>query len=335
MVRKVAIVLTVTAALGAGLYYLSEARRLGARFEQTARRNRQLEHELAVAIGQREEQSRVLAEQIGKLDARRRALRQESQDALRPMPEGVRLALIAINECLSEDGFAELRFLHAREIDHRSLRLAEAMERDPGSLASTLYVANKVQLELDRSRESLTLRFFDGVRVHRGEREELVEEGLPVVLRPVNGRMWEARLGYLLEVEGSYPEPAEETRQRPRMDRFTKQAWLSRLDGLLERAGTDVAYRVDRFAGLEGGVFADVLLLGYDDGKSLSVAMEAERMSVTVDEATGSVALLLHKGVLRKSGGETTIPSDGYRILLPSLTRDDAMKAMLGMVVLR
>ena len=114
-----------------------------------------------------------------------------------------------------------------------------------------------------------------------------------------------------------------------------RDAWLDRLDRLLASAGTDLRYRVDGLGGLEAAAFTGVLLLGYDGKQRLEIAVEAARMAVVSDAAGGTVELVLEDGVLRRSGGETTIPAAGYRVLLPAVTAETAMQTMLGMVVTR
>ena len=59
----------------------------------------------------------------------------------------------------SEDGFSEMRFLSAREIDGMELRDVEMLEHRRDSLASALYLADVATLHLDRERGELTLRF--------------------------------------------------------------------------------------------------------------------------------------------------------------------------------
>ena len=146
--------------------------------------------------------------------------------------------------------------------------------------------------------------------------------------------MWESRVGHLLAVEGEYPVPEPIVRM-PRLARDVRDLWIDRFKMLLEGAGTDVTYRVDDIGALADASFRDVLLLGYRDGKTLKTAIEAKRLAVVVDRETETVELVLEDGVLRKSGGETRIGGQGYRILLPEVTRARAIDLMMGMVVHR
>jgi hypothetical protein len=264
--------------------------------------------------------------------ARREQRERAARAVLRGPPAGVRLALAAINDCLREDGFERLRFLHAGALDGRTVCDVEAIERDEDALGTALYLASELQLELDRAAGALTLRLRDGHRLADGVRHELPPEGLELRFQPVDGRHWEQRLGYLLTARGQYPAPpAAASAPAGELDAEQRAVWLSRLAGLLEVAAGELRYRVHDLRGLADGAFTEVLLLGYDAGGRLVLSASAERMAVRATPAGGE--LVLESGTLRKAGGETTIPAAGYRILLPDVTREAALDAMLGMVV--
>jgi hypothetical protein len=74
-------------------------------------------------------------------------------------------------------------------------------------------------------------------------------------------------------------------------------------------------------------------LLGYGKGKILVASVEAERLTVHVDDTQGSVELRMAAGVVRQSLGETAIPKTGYRIQLPGAKPAKAVEVMAGMVV--
>ena len=336
LVRVVLLGFAMAVAAAVAVYHLSEARRLHARLAHLSARERQLEGDLADSIRQSEKSTQLLAAAVEAEQVRRAQQEARIRAAQRPPPEGVRLALIALNECLREDGFDRLRCLSGRWLTGAELGEVELIERDDASLGSVLYVCGRLRLRLDREAGALTLVFLDGHRLVGGEREEFPAAGLLLRLHPVEGPMWEARLGYLVESSGRYP-LADAARPPPgQLDLPGREAWLARISSLLEHAESgDLSYRIEGLSGLHEGVFRGVMMLGYDRDDRLAMAVEAKRMSVCARPQLGVVELLLEEGVLRKAGGETTIPAAGYRIVLPSVSREDAVNTMLGMVLER
>ena len=292
-----------------------------------------LERELAGALGQRDQFHQVLAARVDEVIARREARAKRQAASVRGMPEAVRLALVAFNRCLAEDGFPEVRMLWARELDGRELRDVELMEHHRESLKTTVYLAGRVSLRFDRELGQLSVHLLGGHRLAGDGRVELSEEGQVLEFAGLDGPKWEARLGYLMEVVGAYPAADVGPSPGPSLTEPERGAWLDRFERLLRAAGTDVAYRVERVGGLRDGSFADVVLLGYQGGRALKIAIEAASMQVAVDRRDGTVALVMRGGVLRKAGGETGIGDEGYRILLPEVSRELAMEVMMGMVV--
>lgn len=324
--RTAWVLLIVVGALALHLYL-----RLLSAEEEFAARSRELEDEVRIAIAQ----ERVMAEAVRTAAEEQQRLReaqeQRRREALTPMPEGVRLALVAFRECLREEGHEGLRVLRARSLDGDGLRDVELWDYDPEQLLSTLYVAGRMEMVLDRGSASLALRFFDGYLSRHGEREDFPREGFELLLPGVNGPMWEARLPYLVRAVETYPEdepgPAATT-----MDRFTRHQWRERIDLLLDEADTTDRMRIGALEGLEDGSFRKVQLLGYDDKSLLVMAADADRMAVRVDETAGIVQLVLTDGVLRNAVGETPIGESGYRILLAGVSPGRARDIMMGMV---
>jgi hypothetical protein len=105
------------------------------------------------------------------------------------------------------------------------------------------------------------------------------------------------------------------------------------LTQLLDKAETKLLWRVSRFRGMSDGHFLTVELLGTNDKHMLLGSCHCARMAVEIDEQVGVVSLLLQGGVLQRDGRESTITEEGYRMLLPGLTTNEAIDAMLGMIV--
>jgi hypothetical protein len=84
---------------------------------------------------------------------------------------------------------------------------------------------------------------------------------------------------------------------------------------------------------MRDGYFLDVGVQGYDKGKQLQLFASCSKVGIEVDDDAGIVQLLLRDGTLHSKGGDSTIGSDGYRILLDGLTPKRARDLMLGMVV--
>jgi len=329
--RVLAIVAAV-ATVGAVLYYTSEARRYAARIDYLATHNRELEQQLAAALAEREQIHQLLADKVAEFEAAREQDAELALERRKAMPEGVRLTLVALNDCLREDGFSEIRFLRATALTERTLYRVEMVESDRRNLFSSLYIAGRVTVRLDRDLGVIGLRFSDGYKLTNGVREPFPEAGCVLRLEHVAGPMWEGRLGHLIEAAGAYPVEQPEIPRASLLTRDQRASWIDRFERLLGDAGSHVRYRVDSLAGLEAGVFTGIVLLGYDEHRNLAAAIEAARLQVVCTERHHTVELLLEDGVLRKDGGEATISADGYRILLPNVTRERAMGIMLGMV---
>lgn len=333
MSRLLALTLLATSgcAVAAGLYHWSEARRVGARTAHLERHALGLEAKLAAALQERDAVNAFLARKAGEM--RERAERERHDElGIRPIPEGVRLALAAANELFADGGFPGVRFLRASALDDRELRDVELLERGD-DLTTVLYLADRATMSLDRSTALLTLRLMDGRRVCGGDVSDLPPEGLPLVFEDVDAPAWEGRLGHVLETTGAYPAPEQAGPGAAGLDRYSRSVWLARLEQLLGAAQTQPRYRVQEIDGLRDGAFTGVVLLGYESGKILDMAIEADSMSVVTDAAHATVELVLRGGVMRKSGGESRIDERGYRILLPGVTVAQATEAMMGMVI--
>lgn len=253
----------------------------------------------------------------------------------KPMPEGLRRSLAALNECLREDGYVGMRFMAAAGISDKTLLEAEMYDRDPNRLGSDLYLADQVTFLLNRENGKLTMWFRKGTIRKDGQRLTIPAGGYPVTLPQVLGPMWERRLPFLVNAEGDYPERNGKRARPEPLDRVSRGDWLMRLDQLTRRAKTNLQYRVDRFRGLEDATFKEVLLLGYDKRKCLAESAAVAELQVVVDKDRGTVELLLRNGLLRRKAGETRIGADGYHVLLLGVTPKEATDSMLGMVVQR
>lgn len=252
-----------------------------------------------------------------------------------PMPEGVRACLAALHECLRAEGFVRQRFLSASALDGDGLHEVEMLMTDADGLGVDYLRAKKMVAELDRGKGKLLLRFFEGTHTSDGVRTELGPDGWPLVFQPIDARMFEERLPYLVRPEGVYPEAASTERKHSAtdLDPITRMQWLDRFDRLLADAGTTEELRVNRCRGAQDGHFLSVQLLGTDNQHRLLSSADCERMAVEVDQGAGVVSLLLKNGVLRRGGVESTITAEGFRMLLPKVTPKQALDIMLGMVV--
>lgn len=253
-----------------------------------------------------------------------------------PPERGVQRCLDLLRECLRRDGFTGLRPLRARAVVDFELRDIELLDADAIAFGADLIVAGRMTAKLDRAAGALTLTFHDGSRRLQGVRTALPPEGLAVRFAPVEGRMWEAQLPFLVRAEGEYPAAAAAMAAvERRLDAETRAEWLERLDALLAVAGTDLELRIGGFSGLQDGRFRSARLFGYDRGRLLSLAADCDELAVEIDERAGIVSLLLRSGTLRREGVQSTIQAEGYRMLLPNLTPQKASDCMLGMVVRR
>ena len=249
-----------------------------------------------------------------------------------PMSEGVRLCLAALHDCLRAEGFANQRFVRARRLDADGLHEVEMYQLDADGLGVTFLVAGRMTAELDRAKARLVLRFFDGHRLVGEASHEFGPDGFPVVFEPVDGRMLEQRLPYLVRAAGVYPEPVTKGATTD-VDPVTRRQWLERFDRLLAQAGTTQSLRIGRFRGMADGYFLQVELIGTDQRFHVLSSAHCARLAVEIDKTANVVSLLLKDGVLRDNGVESTITGDGYRMLLPKLDPKQASDLMFGMVV--
>ncbi|MBK8098498.1 MAG: hypothetical protein IPK26_15420 [Planctomycetes bacterium] len=295
---------------------------------------------LEQAVQQAMLQAATSAELIAARDRTETALRvaraEEARAIEQPAPEGVRVCLQAIEECLRADGFDGVRFVRARALDAEALRGVELLDVDTERHTSTTWVADRLQLRLDRVTGRLTFAFADGTRLCDGRREPLPPEGLTLDFVPVTGKLWESRLPYLLTASGVYPSDAPIATPGPAPGRLSpneRALWLSRFDRLLEAAGTDPRLRVTGFQGLQDGRFQRARVQGFDGKRLMVLSADCAALAIECDDQAGVVSLLLQDGVLHQKGGESTIPADGHRMLLPKITPANARDTMLGMVV--
>lgn len=293
---------------------------------------RRLERELATAVTQRELMTSRLAEARDQMEAQRADFEERRRSRNRPMPPGLRDSLARLNQTLREEGYPGLRFLWAEAIRDRMVCGAEILESGPDGLRVVMHQAERVALELDREASTLTLQLFDGFSAADGGATELPGEGRSILLQEVYGPLWEARFPYLVEARGSYPATPEQE-QAERMDPVSASDWLRRVEQLLESSALGPgSHRLASFDSLRDGRFTNVLFLSYDQGKKLEQSAEAASLECQVNRRTGTVSLVLRDGILRKRGGETTIPPSGYSIFLPGVGVDEAVDLMMGMV---
>lgn len=250
-----------------------------------------------------------------------------------PLPLGVRRCLETLRRCLDAEGYDDLRLLRASAIVDFTLQDVEFVRVERDVPVAELVVAERLVLALDRTKGQLTLQFFDGFRRMQGVRRPLPEDGFHLDLQVLDGRMWESTLPYLVKAFGEYlPEDPREP-AKPALDSIVRLQWIERIDLVLSQSGLEGHLRLKGFRNLEDAVFRDVRLAGYDRNKLLALQIDCEQMAVEVDKRAGVVSLLFREGVLRREGTESKIGSQGYRILLPSVTPEQAVALMLGMVV--
>lgn len=291
--------------------------------------------ELATAVAQLQGMTSVIEERTARFERVQAASAAANARALQPMSDGVRTCLATLHECLRAEGFGNHRFVQAARVDAEGLHEVEVVETEPDGLGAAFVRAGTMVAELDRGAGRLTLRFRDGHRFAAGERTPLPEDGWAVVFAPIDGRVFEQRLPYLIQATGTYPDDQPKSRRPDEVDPITRREWLERLDRLLARAGTAHELRVTRFRGLADGNFLQAELVGTDQHHRVMASAHVARLGVEVDGKTGVVSLLLRDGILRNGGAESTISGEGYRMLLPGLDPKQASDLMIGMVLVK
>ena len=292
-----------------------------------------LEAEVAASAARLQAMSDTLQQRTDDFE---RAAAESTEAALRtlqPMSEGVRVCLQTLHECLRVEGFASLRFLSARRLDQEGLHEVEALDVHSDGLGVAFLYAARMTAQLDRGRGELVLRFFEGHRMVGGERVGLPEDGWSIVFAPVDGRLFEERLPYLVRADGVYSEPKRPGRPASDVDPEVRGQWLERFDRLLAAAGTQQNLQVARFRGMRDACFLEADIVGTDNRHHVISGAHCARLCVEVDIAAGVVSLLLSDGVLRQGAAQSTITAEGYRMLLPNITPSQATDIMLGMVV--
>lgn len=294
-----------------------------------------LEQELRAALARAESVTQAVAARRAELDALRAELDERRIAAGKPMPEGVRLAVRAFEDLLIADGYEGFRIIQARALDDGALHDVELVETEDYGRRVTYYRAERLSVELDREGGAAAISLRNGHAVADGELRAFGEDGVSIELREVDGPEWERRLPYLVQAVGEYPESAARAAADEVLDLSTRDRWRQRVDALLSTADTEVRYGLGGFRTIRDGRFLDAALHGFDGAGLLDRSASADRLGIEVDREAGVVALLLEDGVLRRRGGETKIPASGYRILLPGVTPEQALDAMLGFVVER
>ncbi len=97
-----------------------------------------LEGELRAVLAQRDGMAKAVRKKVEEQERERRLRDERRRAALEPMPEGVRLALVAIQECLQADGHDGLRVIRARSLQDHSLGDVEVLDYDRQQLITTL-----------------------------------------------------------------------------------------------------------------------------------------------------------------------------------------------------
>lgn len=278
--------------------------------------------------------SALLEKRNEELAQRAQLAEQRAAQALRPIPEGVRLCLEQLHTCLRAEGFHDQRFLGAQSIDDEGLHDVELLETASDGLGVAFVAAARMTATLDRADGTLVLRFFEGVRAENGDRKALPEEGYAVTFRGVDGRMFEQRLPYLVRGEGAYPVPPDPAAGLPGdLDPVQRRQWLARLDLLLSGARLERRWRASHLRGLQGAQFQALQLIGTDEKGLIQAGASAARAEVEVDRRVGIVSLRLFDGVLHQNGVESSITGEGFRMVLTGVTPETAIDAMMGMVV--
>ena len=295
-----------------------------------------LQLELHTTREQLERLRALLAQRNEELERRAAAARDRAEEALRPMPLGVRECLNALHECLRRDGFTAQRFLSASAIDADGLHNVELLEAAADGLGATFLTAALMTADLDRATGRLELRFFEGRRSDGGDRAALPEEGFVVTFDDVDGRLFEARLPYLIRAAGAYPAASAGPAIEPgKLDPGSRRQWAARLTRLLAAARTDLRWSAVRLRGLLEGRFLKVELVATNEKSSVLGSAHCARVAVEIDARRGVVSLLLQDGVMRREGVESQVDGEGFRMLLPGVTSKDATDVMLGMVINR
>lgn len=294
--------------------------------------------DLEAARIERDALRQLLAQRDLELERRDREAEQSDRLGHGPMPEGVRSCLATLQDCLRAEGYVRQRFLRARALDERALLDVELLDLHEDGLETAFLRAARLTADLDREAGLLELRFEDGHRTVGGERTAFGDDGFVLRFPEVDGRVLEQRLPYFVQAHGEYPAELRDERDRPdphALDATQRRRWQERFDVLLDDAGQELRWRVHRLEGLHDGVFRGVQLVGIDTGNLIRESAAGATMAVEIDRRAGVVSLLLRNGVLLRQGGRSTISPDGYRMLLPNRTPDEAIDAMLGMIVER
>ena len=299
--------------------YAAEVARLEVDLDQALTHNRFLGEALTAAAEDRE----------------RAAVRSASEESgrLLPLPFGVRRCIETMRRCFDAEGYDDLRILRASAIEDFTLRDVEFVRIERDVPVAELIVAARMAMTLDRTTGQLALQFSDGFRRTQGVRRQLPEAGFQFDLQVLDGQMWESTLPFLVKAVGDYPPADQEESPKPVLDSILRLQWIERIDLLLSRSGLEDHLRVKGFRHLEDAVFRDVRVAGYDSNKLLAMQADCEEMAIEVDARAGIVSLLFRQGSLRREGTESKIGAQGYRILLPDVTPEQAVALMLGMVI--
>jgi len=312
-----------------------EADALRARATRFEAETLRLERELDAALTWSQSLGEALVAESERRERSAVAAAASSALVLNPPPFGVQRCIHALRDCLRADGYEGMQLLRASALEDRELRDVEFLTIDRATGSAELVVCKRLTIVLDRSKGSARLSFADGSRRIDGLRS-LFEGGVhEVVLDPVEARLWEERLPFLVRPEGAYPEAAAARSGARKLDRDTREQWLERLDTLLLDAGGEYKLRIAGFADLEGREFRSARVVGYDEGNLLAFSADCARLAVEVDARASVVSLRLLDGTLRRPGSESTIHAEGYRMLLPNVTPERASAVLMGMVVER
>ena len=259
--------------------------------------------------------------------------------ATKAPPEGVRLALLAINDQLTRGRLRRDPVPWPRRGSRSgSCSTSRSPSTDADWFSTAVYTPDPRAVRTrprDEHADDPVLR-GQGVRERRRARTRRQTERSIVVDLGRRRRPGKQRLPFLVRATGvalrSERGPRGDVSRR-RSTRGPRRIWTERINNVLETGRAPNCATASRGSGTSARDGSSTCCLhGYDERKQLAASSRAGTLEIRVDAQADTAELVLRDGTWRGPAGESDIDERGLRILLTSVGAKSARSTMLGMV---
>lgn len=298
-------------------------------------RNAKLETDLI----QTEDARRKLVDLVGQLAREANGVQAAASAAAAPPPEQpdiedvrARIALIQrLNHAIRVYGRAQLRVHDVSAVEGGEIASLRLLSLDGDGVPIGLYRAAKARIEVDRSTQVATIVMQDVVETIGGvDRPQLAEQRLRFELE--SPRAFIAELEPLVHLTGVWPETVVEA-PKPIESLIERGLWRERFESFLEGIVGEQRFRLQSVGAIDMPRLHDVELVVCNEHGIWQRRIQAKRLEVFVDDASGRVEFLLRDGFIESTLGKIDLPRDrDYRMHVAGAAPTLVKRTLMGMV---